>query len=66
MAGRPPPVADDADRGSGYAYLHTAIDDHSRLASAEVLPDEQGRTTAPSGGVPTRGSGPAASPSSGS
>jgi transposase InsO family protein len=30
----------------GYAYLHTAIDDHSRLAYTEVLADEQGRTTA--------------------
>jgi transposase InsO family protein len=30
----------------GYAYLHTAIDDFSRLAYTEVLADEQGRTTA--------------------
>jgi transposase InsO family protein len=30
----------------GYAYLHTAIDDYSRLAYTEVLPDEQGRTCA--------------------
>ena len=30
----------------GYAYLHTAIDDHSRLAYTEVLADEQGRTCA--------------------
>ena len=30
----------------GYAYLHTAIDDYSRLAYTEVLADEQGRTTA--------------------
>lgn len=30
----------------GYAYLHTAIDDHSRLAYTEVLVDEQGRTAA--------------------
>jgi transposase InsO family protein len=33
-------------RGSGYSYLHTAIDDHSRLAYTEVLPDEQGPTAA--------------------
>ena len=33
-------------RRVGYAYLHTAIDDHSRLAYTEVLADEQGRTTA--------------------
>jgi transposase InsO family protein len=30
----------------GYAYLHTAIDDYSRLAYTEVLADEQGRTCA--------------------
>jgi hypothetical protein len=24
----------------GYSYLHTAIDDHSRLAYSEILPDE--------------------------
>ena len=33
-------------RRLGYAYLHTAIDDHSRLAYTEVLVDEQGRTAA--------------------
>lgn len=31
-------------RGIGYDYVHVAVDDHSRLAYAEVLPDEQGRT----------------------
>jgi transposase InsO family protein len=30
----------------GYAYLHTAIDDYSRLAYTEVLADESGPTTA--------------------
>jgi transposase InsO family protein len=30
----------------GYSYIHTAIDDHSRLAYSEVLPDERGRTAA--------------------
>lgn len=30
----------------GYAYLHTAIDDYSRLAYTEVLADEAGRTAA--------------------
>lgn len=29
--------------GLGYAFIHAAVDDHSRLAYAEVLPDE--RTT---------------------
>jgi transposase InsO family protein len=32
--------------GVGYAYLHTAVDDHSRVAYTEVLADEQGRTAA--------------------
>jgi transposase InsO family protein len=31
---------------SGYHYLHTALDDHSRLAYTEVLPDEQAATAA--------------------
>jgi transposase InsO family protein len=33
-------------RGVGWEYLHVAIDDHSRLAYAELLPDEQGPTAA--------------------
>jgi transposase InsO family protein len=28
----------------GYSYLHNAIDDHSRLAYAEILPDERKET----------------------
>jgi transposase InsO family protein len=30
----------------GYAYLHNAIDDHSRLAYVEILPDEKKETAA--------------------
>ena len=30
----------------GFDYIHSAIDDHSRLAYSEVLPDEQGTTCA--------------------
>ncbi len=30
----------------GYAHLHSAVDDHSRLAYTEVLADEQGSTAA--------------------
>lgn len=30
----------------GYAYIHSAVDAHSRLAYSEVLPDEQGPTAA--------------------
>ena len=33
-------------RGNGYGYVHTALDDHSRLAYSEVLPDETAATTA--------------------
>ena len=33
-------------KGLGYAYLHTAIDAHSRLAYTEVLADERAATTA--------------------
>jgi transposase InsO family protein len=33
-------------RGLGWEYLHVAIEDHSRLAYAEILADEQGPTTA--------------------
>jgi transposase InsO family protein len=34
------------DRGIGYDYVHVAIDDHSRIGYAEVLPDEKGATAA--------------------
>ena len=33
-------------RGIGYDYVHTAIDDHSRLAYAEIHDDEKGTTAA--------------------
>lgn len=33
-------------RGIGYDYVHTAVDDHSRLAYAEIHPDEKGATAA--------------------
>lgn len=33
-------------RGIGYDYVHTAIDDHSRLAYAEIHADETGTTCA--------------------
>ncbi|WP_157518638.1 integrase core domain-containing protein, partial [Herbidospora mongoliensis] len=33
-------------RGIGYDYLHTAIDDHTRLAYIEALTDEKGVTCA--------------------
>jgi transposase InsO family protein len=30
----------------GFDYVHSLVDDHSRLAYSEVLPDEKGRTSA--------------------
>src|SRR6185312_6101054 len=37
--------ADGHDRGtSGWDYVHVAVDDYSRLAYAEVLPDERATT----------------------
>jgi transposase len=33
-------------RGNGWDYVHVAIDDHTRLAYAEVLPDEKTTTCA--------------------
>ncbi len=32
--------------GQGYSYLHNALDDHSRLAYTEILPDERKDTAA--------------------
>ncbi|GAA0256007.1 hypothetical protein GCM10009539_46560 [Cryptosporangium japonicum] len=50
----------------GYAYLHTAIDDHSRLAYTEILGDERNTPPPRSGPAPRPTSTPAASPSPGS
>ena len=33
-------------RGIGYDYVHSLVDDHTRLAYSEILPDETGRTCA--------------------
>ena len=33
-------------RGAGWDFVHVAVDDHSRAAYVEVLPDQSGRTTA--------------------
>jgi transposase InsO family protein len=33
-------------RGIGYDYVHSMVDDHSRLAYSEILPDEKGATCA--------------------
>ena len=34
----------DHTRGAGWEYLHIAIDDHSRIAFAQLLPDETARS----------------------
>ncbi len=36
----------DRVNGPGYDYIHSLVDDHSRLAYSEVLPDEKGATCA--------------------
>jgi transposase InsO family protein len=33
-------------RGNGYDFVHSMVDDHSRLAYSEILPDEKGPTCA--------------------
>jgi transposase InsO family protein len=33
-------------RGIGYDYVHSVVDDHSRMAYSEILPDEKGTTCA--------------------
>jgi transposase InsO family protein len=45
--GRAATVAEKSKRAPvGYDYIHVAVDDHSRLAYAEILPDEKGATSA--------------------
>ena len=46
MLGRQPGRANSGQRGRGYHYLHTALDDHSRLAYSELLTDERKDTAA--------------------
>ena len=36
----------DRTRKLGFDYVHVAVDDHSRLAFAQILPDEKGTTCA--------------------
>jgi transposase InsO family protein len=36
----------DRKNGVGYDYVHSLVDDHSRLAYSEILPDEKGTTCA--------------------
>jgi transposase InsO family protein len=46
LRGRAATSASKARRPAGYDYVHTAIDDHTRLAYSEVLADEKDRTCA--------------------
>ena len=36
----------DRNRRTGFDYVHSLVDDHSRLAYSEILPDEKGPTRA--------------------
>jgi transposase InsO family protein len=36
----------DRRHGTGFDYVHSLVDDHSRLAYSEILPDEKGPTCA--------------------
>jgi transposase InsO family protein len=36
----------DRKSGTGFDYVHSLVDDHSRLAYSEILPDEKGATCA--------------------
>jgi transposase InsO family protein len=39
-------ITRDRDTKVGYDYVHSLVDDHSRLAYSEILPDEKGATCA--------------------
>jgi hypothetical protein len=54
------------ERAIGIGYVHTAIDDHSRVAYAEIHQDETAATATAACAGPWHGSPPEASPSSGS
>ena len=38
--------AERRKNGTGYEYVHAAVDDHSRFAYVEILPDETAKTSA--------------------
>ena len=48
----------------GYDYVHSLVDDHSRLAYSEILPDEQAPPALSSSHAPSPTSPPTASPGS--
>ena len=61
-----PATAADSRRGAGWEVLHVCIDDASRLAYSEILPDERKTSAVPSSSARSPGSRARASPSSGS
>jgi transposase len=46
MRGRSPETKARKGQGVGYDFIHVAVDDASRTAYVEVLPDEKGKTAA--------------------
>ncbi|WAB83007.1 IS481 family transposase [Microcella daejeonensis] len=46
VLGRKAGARNNKKQGRGYAYLHHAVDDHSRLAYSEILSDERKETAA--------------------
>ena len=46
MLGRTIGKRNNGNRGLGYAFLHHAVDDHSRLVYSEILADERKQTAA--------------------
>ncbi len=46
VRGRAATEAIERNQPVGYDYVHSPIDDHSRLAHSEVLDDEKGATCA--------------------
>ena len=48
----------------GYDYVHSMVDDHSRLAYSEILPNEQAPPAPASCSAPPRSSPPTASTTS--
>ena len=65
-ASAPPRFAATDSPVIGYDYLHTALDDHSRLAYTEPLTDEPKTPPPRSGTAPAPSSPPTASPSNAS
>ena len=55
-----------ASQSAGWEYVHVAIDDHSRVARADIFPDQTKESATPSSSPPSPTSKASASPSSAS